>query len=230
MKYIFLPAALLLVAAGGRAQTAAGGLLLSGSVGYINTKGETTAPASAALNQTTQNQRFNFSPRVGYFLSDKLTVGLLLDLSRTKLQEPDFYPSGQPVTRVTNDHLTQVGPFVRYYYAVSDKAAFYGQLAGGYAKLKEEVSYEAGGANQTTYEPKGGFADLMPGFVFFPTSKLGLELTLGSLSYNYLVGTLANANAPGINPELKVSSWEARFGLTQLMLGASFYLGGSGSK
>ena len=230
MKHLFLSTALLLAAASAYAQTAPGTVLLNGGIGYSSDKMETPATQyTPAINS--ENKQFSFTPRVGVFVANNLAVGLQGGFESSELRQPQAYYPGsgwlQPTYTTLIRKITafQVGPFVRYYQMVGEKAGFYGQLAGGYGKQKTKTSYDNMSSAGDTYEAKGGFADITPGFVFFPTDKFGLELTLGSLGYSSMKEKLTD---PAVNtaPETKMTSLQARFGLSQLMLGASFHLGG----
>ncbi|GAB3827097.1 outer membrane beta-barrel protein [Hymenobacter jeollabukensis] len=217
-----------------QAQTAPGTILLSGNVGYASSKSEVTSTGTPATvpNSTSTSQQFHFAPQAGVFLADRLAVGVLASLDQTKATQPDYYygPGGQrTTTRTTREKLLLVGPFARYYQMVGDKAGFYGQLSGGFASSKAESTLDDVSASKLAIKSRGGFADLQPGFVFFPSDKLGLELALGSLRYFTLKDQKQDTQPAGNQLLSKTTSFEARFGLTQLTLGASFYLGGKGS-
>jgi hypothetical protein len=229
MKHFLLPAALLLAAATAQAQTAPGTWLLSGTIGYNSTKSETPATQYAPVYRV-ETKQFSFGPRVGYFVANNLAVGLQANVELTDNQQPysySFYPGQYQLgTETQRNSYFQAGPFVRYYLMVGEKAGFYGHLAGGYAKSKSTSKRDdPANTGSNNYEAQGGFADLTPGFVFFPTDKFGLELTLGNLGYSSTKGKQTDP-APSNAPETRNTSLQARFGLTQLMLGASFHLGG----
>jgi hypothetical protein len=61
--------------------------------------------------------------------------------------------------------------------------------------------------------------------VFFPTPKLGLELTAGNIGYNrYRTKPEYSPAGQTINTTTN-SSFAASFGLSNLTLGASYYIG-----
>lgn len=209
-----------------------GTILLSGNVGYSSHKTETvpTSSTQGASNRSFQQQQFQLVPLAGVFVAERLAVGAVAALQQVKITEPEYTygPGGQQFgVRTARNNNLQIGPFVRYYQMVGDKAAFYGQLSGGYAGGKSRTTWEGAmvGPNITT-EASGGFAALQPGFVFFPSERLGLELTVGSVSYVTMRNELVEPQQVSGWADSRYTSFEARFGLTQLTLGASVYLGG----
>jgi hypothetical protein len=125
--------------------------LLSGSIGYRSDK------YRGSDNQDT----FNFTPTIGYFVADNLALGLNGNLQLLGGNSSVF---GQ--------NSYSVGPFARYYRFVggSDKFALYGQGSIGY-------SHYSGGFNF-------GYLGITPGLAFFPIPRFGLEASLRGLSYS----------------------------------------------
>jgi hypothetical protein len=125
--------------------------LLSGSIGYHSDK----------YKGSDNQDLFNFTPSVGYFVADNLALGLNGNLQLYGGNSSSF---GQT--------LYSVGPFARYYRFVggSDKFALYGQGSLGYSHL-------SGGYNL-------GYASITPGLAFFPIPRFGLEASLRGLSYS----------------------------------------------
>ncbi|RTQ47501.1 hypothetical protein EJV47_18955 [Hymenobacter gummosus] len=234
MKHLFLSAALLLAAAGTQAQTAPGTFLLTGSLGYDSRVDETSATQSSPIKRTVKNSQLNLSPRVGVFVANRLAVGVQADLSWQKAEMPDAYyssPSGLPqfADRTDRSKGASIGPFVRYYQMLGEKMGFYGHLAGGYTRAQGSTTYEGPASyNNGKYVTKGGFANLTPGLVYFPSNRIGLEVSLGNLSYSSNTGKQEEPALPDA-PQTRTSYFGARFGLSQLLLGVSCHLGGGSS-
>jgi len=110
---------------------------------------------------------------------------------------------------------------------LGDKVAFYGQLASGYQYSKQTTTADNPNLYSSRSTTQSGFAAFTPGVVFFPTNKLGLEVTVGSISY-YRGKQNSRNSAPNYNNSTShgtTSSFGANFGISQLALGASLYLG-----
>jgi hypothetical protein len=219
-----------------QAQTKSGTLLLSGNINYSSTTSSSKPvglPFNPMLNSETTQQQLGFTPQAGYFVADNLVLGLsLTGVSSRQFESQGYYANNTQntyltATREVKDKGMAYGPFVRYYHMVGDKAGFFGQLTAARLTSTSVTTYNPAYQGFTSYEQKetGGFGSLTPGFVYFPTAKFGLELTLGSLSY--LASTIKPQNlATGQpNSETKRSTFEAGFGLQYLTVGAAFHLG-----
>ena len=240
MKLSHLAAGALLLAATpqlAQAQTSAGTLLLSGNINYYSTTStvELYAPNPAQLPRNeTHSQQLVFSPAVGFFVADNLAVGLSAGVQsgRNSATQTSYIGFGSPpvLQTLTSSEQTRslsVGPFVRYYHMLGDKAGFYGQLAGGYehSYRKQQIDDYTPNPGAASYTSNGGYASLKPGFVFFPTPRFGLELTLGGVGYSRSATQSRDLTSGATGPESTSSSFAADFGLQTLTLGAAFHLG-----
>ncbi|RYU78689.1 hypothetical protein [Hymenobacter persicinus] len=219
---------------GAHAQLKERTVLLSGSVGYSSGKidGSTqSVPTVPSLPNSSSGRSLQLSPQVGFFIADNLAMGLNAAIGsgkNTSFQQ--VYTGTGAVETFTNKEISKqfsFGPFARYYHLVGEKAGFFGQLAGGYQRASGDFSSSAPFTASRVTKSTGGYVNVMPGFVYFATAKLGLELTLGSLAYTKAT-TTTKAEDP-TRSELKStsSSFAANFGLRNLSLGASFHLGGN---
>jgi len=223
-----------------QAQTEAGKLLLTGRVNYSQSTSEsnqvgTTPSLNGITYQQNKQTGFGFLPQIGFFVADKLAIGLSGGISSSQTKEKYTNSSSNitPSYSYTNKYETKavsVGPFVRYYHMIGEKVGFYGQLAGGYQRREQESGTTSTGVNTPndySYGVKstGGFANLTPGFVFFPTQKLGLELTVGNLSYSRMKGNPQGRNPNQADYENTSTVFGADFGLQYLTAGVSFHLG-----
>lgn len=225
MKKLAFSLLLLGCAATAHAQTSAGTVLLGGSVGYGSNKEESSSGQLAAERNW---REFQFFPTAGYFVADNLALGLAGHFSSNKSEvsatryDPAYGIYQSEYT--SKSRGAAIGPFVRYYHMAGEKIGFYGQFAGRYQshrlEEKSEVPFE------TTNSKSTGFgAFFTPGFVFFPTNKLGLELTMGNLGYSRNT-TTQEATSQRQEQKITSSGFGAFFGLQNLALGASFYLAG----
>lgn len=209
----------LAAATGAQAQIAKGTTLLTGNIGY-------TTETNKSGSYESKASRFEGNLGAGHFLADNLMLGLNLGY----VTGSEDYPVYRPIDPldpyvVYGDYTTKefnIGPMLRYYKFVGgDQAAFFGQLGGGYRSAQQLAEpNSAPGYNSYKRKQTGFYGQLTPGFVFFPTPKFGLELSFRGISYENLTG-----KQDAYLPEIKTSSLDFGFGLSDLRFGASFYLG-----
>ena len=218
MKTLICSLALSLVAASGaQAQIAKGTTLLTGNIGYISV-------TNKSGNYDSKVSRFEGNLGAGHFLADNLMLGLNLGYVDGNEDYP-IYNAIDPFDPYVaygnyNTKEFSLGPVLRYYKFVGgDQAAFFGQVGGGYRSARQ-LTEPGLGSPSFQHDRKGFYGQLAPGFVFFPTPKFGLELSLRGLSYEHM-----KEEASAFASEMKTSSLDFGFGLNDLRFGASFYLG-----
>ncbi|MET3115027.1 hypothetical protein AAKU52_002770 [Pedobacter sp. CG_S7] len=169
-----------------QAQTEKGNTMLGGNVGFNSSK--TDGAAKADVN-------FRIVPTVGYFVSDNFAIGTGIGYNYYK--------------KVSTNNLNQaleVSPFGRYYLDLSDQFKFFGQLsvpmAFGNNKLVDNEGNVADDKYASTTRIGVNFA---PGFAFFPTKRIGIELSVNGLDYNNytvkneLTGNKVETNSFGLD-------------------------------
>jgi hypothetical protein len=112
-----------------------------------------------------------FQPAVSYFIKDDLAVGLVLGLASYK----------QQIAGVDNEKTSglSIAPSVRYYMPIGNRVKFYGQLLVPIGS--EKTTLDGGVALDVKTQTMG--VNLIPGFAFFPSQKISLELNLGSIYF-----------------------------------------------
>ncbi len=139
-------------------QITKGNWLVGGSASYSQKNFSITT--SAIYKQT----NFQITPFVGYFLMDKLAVGLNPSLDFVKISVGSDGPS-------TNT-IIGVGPFVRYYFLEADKIFnLFGQGSYGYGSNTGKVQGQGFGSNLNTFA-------FSAGPVLYFNSSVGLEFTI----------------------------------------------------
>ncbi len=112
-----------------------------------------------------------FSPKVGYFIIDKLVVGL--GASFTSEKSDAITITGSFGGGSSKSHSFSIGPFARYYFLKKDMP--YNILA--------EASYQLGSINNGNYIPqekgKSNMASFFIGPELFFNSSVGIELLVG---------------------------------------------------
>ena len=163
MKKLFLTlSAAVVVAFAANAQTEKGKVVLGGNVSYDYTK---------TKDVDVKGHSLNILPSIGFFVSDNLAVGTGIGYT---------YEENSNLSAVFNaDKLNafSVAPFARLYKGDGD-FKFFGQLSvpmmWGNAKDGDDAKL----GNTESY----GVA-ISPGFAYFPSSKIGIELSVKGLYY-----------------------------------------------
>lgn len=165
-KIIFSVLLAVVVSIVANAQTTKGTMTLGGEVSYQNTS------YTAGSSTTT-----SFSPSFGYFLADRLVLGLSLGLSNTAT-------TGSPSV-TTNS----IAPFVRFYkFTADNKFAFFGHGAVGYST--------------TTGQSAVTSISFRPGFAYFFTPRWGVDFLLPGLSLTNGNNTTTFDLTASLNPGL----------------------------
>ncbi|SKB37602.1 Outer membrane protein beta-barrel domain-containing protein [Parapedobacter luteus] len=163
MKKLFLTlSAAIAVTFVANAQTEKGKFILGGNVSY-----DYTSVKDADID----SHSLGIIPSVGYFVSDNFAVGTGIGYAYEKnTAGADVFSSSNTV------HAFSVAPFARLYKGDSN-FKFFGQLsvpmAWGTAKADDTKL-----GNIESYG-----VELAPGFAYFPTSKIGIELSVRGLYY-----------------------------------------------
>ncbi|MFB5946668.1 outer membrane beta-barrel protein [Albibacterium profundi] len=168
MKKLLLSIALLGgVVLTSQAQTDKGNFILGGTVSYNTVKSDASGANSA--------YDFSVAPNVGYFVDDNIAIGTGIGYQTSRLDE---------ASNVGKTEAFVVAPFGRYYTPIANNFKFFGQLSvpmafGSVKAINEDL--ETG--DKTGSSTSIGVA-LSPGFVYFPSDKVGLEFAVNGLSYN----------------------------------------------
>jgi hypothetical protein len=148
-----------------QAQTEKGKILLGGSVGFSTSKADGAKKSDFS---------FNVAPSAGYFISDNFAIGTGLGYKYEKAVNAGYL-----------HQAFEVAPFGRYYVGISDQFKFFGQLSVpmsfGNIKDIDDVTGDVGDKVATSTEIG---VQLAPGFAFYPTKRIGIELSVAGLGYN----------------------------------------------
>ena len=114
---------------------------------------------------------FDFRPQVGYFVIDKLPVGIAMDISldKTKYEINDSESTW-------NDFI--IGPFVRYYIADLDGFMPFAEASLGLGAGKETSTY-GGSSDEDVQEYNAFNIKLGVGGTYFVTENVGFDLFIG---------------------------------------------------
>ncbi|WP_156176029.1 outer membrane beta-barrel protein [Hymenobacter terrenus] len=159
---------------------------------------------------------------MGYFFADNLAIGLQLSYAATKSSVKFTGPGTSSPNSLDAATQYRIGPYLQYYKMLSEQFGILGTLGAGYQNTFTP-SY-ASNLNNNIIETKGNgfYAGITPGVIFFPVPKFGISASIGSLGYDQL--NQERNNDPD-GTERKVSNFGARFGLSELLFGGTYYFG-----
>lgn len=180
------------------AQTDKGNVMLGGSLGVNSSK-----------VKGAEKSDFSFSviPSAGYFVSNNFAIGTGVGYAYDK--------------KVSNESLNEaivVAPFGRYYVGLSDQFKFFGQLSVPMAFGSEKELLANGDVDKKVGTSTSIGVNIAPGFAFFPTKKIGIELSVNGLGYNHLELKDTDSGA-----KFKASSFGLNADTFAPKLGVQFY-------
>jgi len=181
------------------AQVQRGRSFLSGGIGF-----NTSSPKNPAPGETKQFTHFDINAKYGFMIGNSWAIGISPSYS-TQMQK---YAAGG--TRVGTDF--GIGPFVRKYFALSDK--FYFHLDASYS-FDQIGSYSTDVNGNKIKDPKStsNVIAISPGASYFITDRVALQAMLGSLAYTKYNGPATNAS----------TGFVVNFGISSITLGAALY-------
>ncbi|WP_131539927.1 outer membrane beta-barrel protein [Pedobacter nototheniae] len=153
---------------GANAQTEKGKVILGGNVGFNTSKVDGANKADVS---------FSVVPQAGYFVANNFAIGTGVG-----------YTYNKEVSRLRQTGAFEVAPFGRYYVNLSDQFKFFGQLSVpmAFGTVKAVDANGDTGAKVGTSTSIG--VNVAPGFAFFPTKRIGIEVSVNGLGYeNYSV-------------------------------------------
>ena len=151
---------------GANAQTEKGKVILGGNVGFNSTKVEGAAKSDLS---------FSVVPSVGYFVDNNFAIGTGVG-----------YNYNKQVSENTLNQAFVVAPFGRYYVGLSDQFKFFGQLSVPMAFGNNKIVNDNGDTGAKVASTTSIGVNIAPGFAFFPTKRIGIEVSVNGLGYNNL--------------------------------------------
>ncbi|SKB93520.1 outer membrane protein [Sphingobacterium nematocida] len=141
--------------------------------GDILLEGQINIHSSKDKNADLKNSYFRFSPKVGYFLSDKFAVGVDLGFSKTNREELG-----------TNNNIFKskynefkVGAFGRYYFLnIGERFKAYSELNMAYHQGKTTMAVDYDDVKSNYFAANGGI-----GANFFLTKNVALGYSFGNI-------------------------------------------------
>ena len=239
MKHTLLIIVALVVCFKSQAQLSKGRMMLSGSFNYSKNYAATTDTGVYAQQPINNSNSFTGTIRYGYFVTDKIAVGVYGSYTHSGNNSNSNYFNGtthlvQTSNRTANNF--SAGVFSRYYQMLGkSRFALFGELFAGYGMGKQEQKV-------TSLDPAGNLvttnshSDLSsinlgfnPGLVFFVTKHLAIETTFGSAGFS---AQRSKNYSPNQYNETKNSTFNTNLGLSisRFTWGVNFYFGGKKEK
>lgn len=199
-----------------------GDVLVEGNFNY-NSETETESDADGDYFEQ-KNATLSFNPKAGYFVSDKLAVGVQLSINSRNDEETDLISDPNFVTE-RNINTIGAGVFARYYFLeLGERFKTYTEFGVSYISGNEET-IQTGAANPILdYDISGLGAGLDLGVNYFVTENFAINFGLTDvLAYSSITG---ENQLEGASDEIKRSQFSsnlnvinnffstAQFGLT----------------
>ncbi|MBS7565014.1 hypothetical protein KHS38_11420 [Mucilaginibacter sp. Bleaf8] len=170
-----------------KAQTQKGNHLLGGGLNANYNKRTTSQGTIGDENYykyTVKTTTFGIGPAYSYFISDNLDLGINGAYSWQKDSYNDLAPNDSYYSSADKSKYTAFsgGLYLRKYLLYNNKVGF---RTGPFVQYQKQrgKTYNGNGL-YNDFKMKNFYAGLGLDFVYFPTSKLGLTASMGSLVYN----------------------------------------------
>jgi hypothetical protein len=169
-------------------QTEKGKYFIGGSINYSGDKD--SEGDSVTNNWTNKNTTFNFTPSIGYFVTDNIAVGINLNLGNSVYNYQILSNMNYYSTTKTNTLNLGGGIFVRPYFKISNNFMFFINAGISYIDQPGKITFSTTqpGVSPTPDQKILGYeftANIYPGLVYFVTPKIGLSVSVGNLFYDY---------------------------------------------
>lgn len=160
---MFLTSIVLIFSLTAKCQLDKGIWLLGGTGNFSSSKNIYSSPA---LITTSNSTTIKISPNIGYFIIDKLSIGVKVSYSQYK----DI--ATMPIGAVSNVKRFEFGPFLRYYFLAKEKDV----------NILSEISYQYG---KYSFNPSKGNINtisFLVGPAIYFNSSVALEFLAGYYS------------------------------------------------
>lgn len=211
------------------AQTAQGTLYLGGGLGFTTSSNKVTTSGGGTTVSADGPKSTSFSivPGVGYFIADKLAVGIDISFLNESEKEPYEGPGAQTGDyNKVSGNLISFTPYARKFFMLSDNFGFTGTFGVGVGFGSSKTESKRGSTTVTNDGPKVTALEvgITPGLVFFPTNKVGLEANFGFVGFS----SRTQKATTGGGGEVKSTDTSFGFGANSIQptfsLGFRYYL------
>ncbi|CAL2091146.1 outer membrane beta-barrel protein [Tenacibaculum sp. 190524A02b] len=162
---------------------------------------------------------FNFSPKIGYTISNNLVVGLGLRYGYHQHENRNIDNSTLNNNSTNVNNSFTIAPYIKKYFSISERflLSLQGELSYLYSqsKLKNSINNR---------ENKNGFdrysIGIRPGVTYFVSKNIALEANLGFLGYT----TSSPKNYENRNVKASNNNFSFNFNSSNIVFGVAFYL------
>ncbi len=212
------------------AQTSKGSMMLGGSLSFNSGKDESTDinGGTSMVTDETKIRDLNFTPSFGYFVADKLAVGLVFSLASNSMTTT--VPNATGFSKKEEKQVLSgaaFGLFLRKYLMTNEKFGFYGQASFVRGSYKVEETYTLANGNSTKDLAKGPatIADLSAGIVYFPSKRIGLHAGFGGLGWSKISITSSESTSPNASSNFESSGFNFNLNSASINFGFSYFFG-----
>ena len=192
------------------AQISKGDWLINGSIslsdndlddGSISGNGTTTANEQ-------KSKSYNFSPKVAYLLSDRLSLGLSFGIFGSTNERESLSQNTRTQFLTQSENKSRgysISPFIRYYQPIKERFGFYGQVQAGYRFSKHDYTQtQVRTLEDETSETISSTSDdkvnsynlaLSPGVYYFLTKRLSFEIEASLFRVSYAKSNYDRSNS-----------------------------------
>lgn len=172
-KTVFLLVAVC-VAFVANAQLSQGTVSLGGTFNYSSSSNKLH---NGSTSNGSVSNSFNFGPRVGYFLSDDVSIGAALNFRSSSQPDNGWNNEGA----IYKNHSLAFSPYARLHKSLGENFYIFGE---GMISIGSGGSKTIEGNTTTKGNNVGIFgAYLSPGILFMPSEKFGLEMSFTGLQF-----------------------------------------------
>lgn len=165
-----------------------GSIFASGQVGFVTAK-----------QDQVKGNGFNINPRLGYFVSNNIAVGINVGFASIKAED------GATIDQ--HETSTSFGVFGRYYFTPANKFSFFGNLGVDYTTSKDKLA-------NPEIKTNGFGVSVSPGISYFLSNNLAIETSIGLLGYKSEKVDLPGAKA--------LNTFQFNLGLSNIAFGINY--------
>jgi hypothetical protein len=158
--------------------------------------------------------QLNFSPGIGYFITNNFVIGVGMDMVRTNSKTGVDLTGGTATPQESNNNNALFGPFLRYFIPFGDDKAFFIGTTLGFGNSKNQFT----GSNKTQSINTSLLSiGVGPGFTIYSSNGLALEALV---KYNF-ANSESKIDVQGIQRTSK--TWT---NAVDFSVGVQYYFGG----
>lgn len=162
----------------GYSQVQQGAFTLGGSFSLSSQDNKQEFPGSNNIDSETKRNSFWLNPRVGYFATSTLVVGVGFNYRNDRFKRTDLGTNNNTIETVTNEFA--INPYIEKYFPIVEQlyvtTSFNVLIGTGKVKEEQPESFES---DITSFS-----INLIPGLTYFVSDKFAISANFGQLFYN----------------------------------------------